>query len=135
MQYLKNIHTLNIYCNEFITNYGLQHMHNIHTINLYKNKNNDSNKYYNILDNSDSDLINHDQNLAKIIKNYKKYIPNIKYSNFKKYNYILVQNQNENIKIIHAFTQRYKINVNDIVYLSVGVFELGPLVITQMKKK
>jgi hypothetical protein len=82
LKYLKNIHTLNIYCNECITNDGLKHMHNIHTINLYKNKNNDSNKYYNILDNSDSDLINHDLNLAKIIIKYKKYIPNIKYFSY-----------------------------------------------------
>jgi hypothetical protein len=58
----------------------------------------------------------------------------LKYSNFKTYQYILVQTQNDQLKVIHAFTQRNKININDIVYLSLGSFELGPLSITEIKK-
>ena len=59
-----------------------KYMHNIHTINLYKNKNNSNNEkhYYYILNNLflHNDLINQDINLARILKDNKIYIPNIK---------------------------------------------------------
>ena len=53
----------------------------------------------------------------------------MKYLNYKIYNYILVKINKSKPEIIHAIGPRTKININDVVYLSYGTFQLGPLVI------
>jgi hypothetical protein len=50
------------------------------------------------------------------------------------YEYVLVKMENKLPKIMHRVGPRKKINLNDIVYLSYGSFELGPLTIKEIKK-
>jgi hypothetical protein len=45
------------------------------------------------------------------------------------YEYILIKPTNNKFKVIHYINPRNKININDIVNISSGVFQLGPLVI------
>lgn len=48
------------------------------------------------------------------------------------FQYLLVKMENNKSKIIHWIGPRNKINLNDVVYLSFGTFQLGPLVINKI---
>jgi len=48
------------------------------------------------------------------------------------FQYLLVKMENNKSKIIHWIGPRNKININDVVYLSLGTFQLGPLVINKI---
>jgi hypothetical protein len=54
---------------------------------------------------------------------------NFKYIKYNIYHYALVKIENGKQVVIHAFGPRSKIEINDIVNLSVGNFQLGPLLI------
>ena len=41
--------------------------------------------------------------------------------------YVLVTFNNDKINIIHRIAPRNKIEIGDVVYLSMGTFQLGPL--------
>ena len=56
---------------------------------------------------------------------------NLDYLNQQLYKYVLVKTENNQLKIIHVFGPRSKINIGDIVNLSYGVYQLGPLEILQ----
>jgi hypothetical protein len=51
----------------------------------------------------------------------------LKYLNFKLYSYALVKIHNNVPQVMHKVGPREKIKINDFVYLSLGVFQLGPL--------
>lgn len=53
----------------------------------------------------------------------------LKYVNYQVYEYLLVKIDNNVPSIVHSFGPRTKINLNDIVYLANGNFQLGPLTI------
>lgn len=53
----------------------------------------------------------------------------LEYNTYQVYEYILVKYDGNTPKVVHYVGPREKININDIVYLSLGTFELGPLVI------
>jgi len=58
---------------------------------------------------------------------------NFEYINNPQYNYALVKNTDNNtLKVLNIFGPRNKININDIVNLSYGVFQMGPLEITKI---
>ena len=57
---------------------------------------------------------------------------NLKYLNMKYYEYALVKMKGETPVVMHKVSPREKINTNDVVYLSYGVFELGPLQIGKL---
>ena len=53
-------------------------------------------------------------------------------NNFNLYKYLLVNIKNTNIDIKLAVGPRQKISINDVVYLSSGQFQVGPLVINNI---
>jgi hypothetical protein len=53
----------------------------------------------------------------------------LEYNTYQVYEYILVKYDGNTPKVVHSIGPREKININDVVYLSLGTFELGPLVI------
>jgi hypothetical protein len=53
----------------------------------------------------------------------------LKYNNYQIYEYILVKYDANTPQVVHYIGPRNKINIDDIVYLSLGSFELGPLII------
>lgn len=55
----------------------------------------------------------------------------LKFLNYKLYEYTLVKMKGKVPHILHEIGPREKININDFVYLSLGVFQLGPFHITQ----
>ena len=55
------------------------------------------------------------------------------YVNNQLYKYVLVKTKDNTQKISHAFGPRNKINIGDIVNLSYGVYQLGPLEIMDYK--
>ena len=57
---------------------------------------------------------------------------NLKYINNPQYNYALVKVDNNNSKVLNVFGPRDKIKINDIVNLSYGVFQIGPLEIIKI---
>lgn len=57
---------------------------------------------------------------------------NLEYINNPQYNYALVKVDNNNPKVLNVFGPRDKIKINDIVNLSYGVFQMGPLEITKI---
>ncbi len=56
----------------------------------------------------------------------------LKYINNKVYEYLLVKIHNDKPEVVHYVGPRNKIQVNDIVYFSMGIFQLGPLVIKKI---
>ena len=65
---------------------------------------------------------------SHIIQNNDYYLKdNLDYLNQQLYKYVLVKTKNNESKIIHIFGPRSKINIGDIVNLSYGVYQLGPL--------
>jgi hypothetical protein len=78
-------------------------------------------QYYLIYENEVTDKIDN-----KMVNN------DLKYLDFKLYQYVLVKMKNNTPYVLHKVGPRVKININDIVYLSYGVFELGPLQITSI---
>ena len=69
---------------------------------------------------------------SQIIQNNDYYLKdNLDYLNQQLYKYVLVKTKNNQLKIIHVFGPRSKINIGDIVNLSYGVYQLGPLEILQ----
>ena len=70
----------------------------------------------------------------KITQNDNYYLKdNLDYVNNQLYKYVLVKTKENTLKIIHAFGPRNKINIGDIVNLSYGVYQLGPLEIMDYK--
>ena len=69
------------------------------------------------------------ENLVKQTINEPLLEEQYKYMKNKNYQYILVKKYNNEPKIIHWISPRNKINLNDVVYLSMGSFQLGPLLI------
>jgi hypothetical protein len=60
-------------------------------------------------------------------------VEQLKYmENNKIFQYLLVKMQKDKPKIIHWIGPRNKININDVVYLSLGIIQLGPLVINEI---
>jgi hypothetical protein len=57
---------------------------------------------------------------------------NLDYLNQQLYKYVLVKTKNNESKVIHVFGPRSKINIGDIVNLSYGVYQLGPLEIKKL---
>jgi hypothetical protein len=57
----------------------------------------------------------------------------LKYLNFRLFNYVLVKMRKDTPVIKHIIAPRSKINIEDNVYFSLGVFQLGPLHIKQIK--
>jgi hypothetical protein len=55
------------------------------------------------------------------------------YNTYQVYEYILVKYNGNKPQVVHYIGPRNKININDIVYLSLGSFELGPLIIKPIK--
>lgn len=57
----------------------------------------------------------------------------LKYLNFRLFNYILVKMRKNTPVVKHIIAPRTKINIRDNIYFSLGVFQLGPLNIKQIK--
>lgn len=57
----------------------------------------------------------------------------LKYLNFRLFNYILVKMRKDTPVVKHIIAPRMKINIRDNIYFSLGVFQLGPLHIKQIK--
>ena len=55
------------------------------------------------------------------------------YNSYQIYEYILVKYDGNEPKVVHHVGPRNKISVDDTVYLSLGTFELGPLIIKNIK--
>ena len=63
-------------------------------------------------------------------KNNLDYEENLDYiKNNRIYEYLLVKNRKNKLEVSHYIGPRNKININDVVYFSLGNFQLGPLVI------
>lgn len=58
---------------------------------------------------------------------------NLNYIDYKIFKYLLVKIHNNELVVVHYIGPRNKININDIVYLSLGSFQLGPLEIKQLE--
>jgi hypothetical protein len=56
----------------------------------------------------------------------------LKYLNFRLFQYILVKMRKDIPVVKHIIAPRTKINIGDNVYLSLGVFQLGPLAISTL---
>ena len=66
-------------------------------------------------------------------KNKLDYEENLKYiKNNQIYEYLLVKIHKNNPEVSHYIGPRNKININDIVYFSLGNFQLGPLKINKI---
>jgi hypothetical protein len=61
------------------------------------------------------------------------YEENLKYiKNYQIYEYLLVKIRKNKLEVSHYIGPRNKININDIVYFSLGNFQLGPLKIKKL---
>lgn len=71
--------------------------------------------------------------------NLKNAIPtlneNMEWMKTKIMSYVLVTFNNDKINIIHRIAPRNKIEIGDVVYLSMGTFQLGPLNIKRLESK
>ena len=54
------------------------------------------------------------------------------YLNYQVYSYLLVKLKGDRIEVEHIVGPRSKIEINDVVYLSLGVFQLGPLIVKKL---
>ncbi len=54
------------------------------------------------------------------------------YLNNKAYEYLLVKTHNNKQEVAHYVGPRNKIQINDVVYFAVGIFQIGPLVIKKI---
>lgn len=62
---------------------------------------------------------------------YERYVENMNDDSFKLFEYRLVKlNKDKQPEIVHQFGPRAKVNLEDVVYFSYGVFQLGPLLVT-----
>ena len=57
----------------------------------------------------------------------------LEFINYQVFEYLLVKIDNNKPEIAHNIGQRIKININDVVYLALGTFQIGPLVIKSLE--
>ena len=58
---------------------------------------------------------------------------NLSYLNYHINSYVLAKMHDNKPEVLHNIGPRAKININDVVYLSAGTLQLGPLVIKSIK--
>ena len=98
----------------------------------YQYENND----YNLIATASNDYYNQHYYLYQFLtkQNVKlDYEENLKYiTNNQVYEYLLVKIRKNKLEVSHYIGPRNKININDIVYFSLGNFQLGPLKIKKL---
>jgi hypothetical protein len=98
----------------------------------HKYENND----YNLIATASNDYYNQYYYLYEYLtkQNVKlDYEENLKYiTNNQVYEYLLVKIRKNKLEVSHYIGPRNKININDIVYFSLGNFQLGPLKIKKL---
>lgn len=90
------------------------------------------NQYYILYETKVDDPIVAQSEAAKF-NNYFGEKDNIKELDFQIYGYLLVKMTNNKPEVIHKVGPRIKIDLGDVVYLSYGTFELGPLNVKPIK--
>lgn len=99
---------------------------------IHKYENND----YNLIATASNDYYNQHYYLYEFLtkQNVKlDYEENLKYiTNNQVYEYLLVKIRKNKLEVSHYIGPRNKININDIVYFSLGNFQLGPLKIKKL---
>jgi hypothetical protein len=77
------------------------------------------NKYY------DQNYLIYEYHITENNNYYLK--DNLEFLESQLYKYVLVKTRDDKSEVIHVFGPRSKINIGDIVNLSYGVYQLGPL--------